>query len=76
MRHMQGLRYGEISERTNISVKAVERHLSVGLLKCRAYLEEREYEPSEFGADPQKMMNQPIAGPVQTVKPKASDIGE
>ena len=49
MRHIDGFTYKQIANRMDISVSAVEKHLTVGLVKCDAYLRERGYDPSEFG---------------------------
>lgn len=52
MRHVEGFPYKQIATRMNISVSAVEKHVTVGLVKCDAYLRDHGYEPSEFGAAP------------------------
>jgi len=50
MRRIDGLSYKEIAARMQISVSAVEKHVTLGLLKCNAFLRAQGYEPSEFGA--------------------------
>jgi len=50
MRRVEGLKYKQIANRMNISVSAVEKHVTSGLLKCNAYLREHGYNASEFGA--------------------------
>ena len=50
LRRIDGLRYKQIANRMDISVSAVEKHVTNGLLKCNRYLREQGYEPSEFGA--------------------------
>lgn len=50
LRRIEGLKYKQIANRMDISVSAVEKHVTLGLLKCNAYLREHGYEPSEFGA--------------------------
>ncbi len=50
LRHVEGLQYAQIADRMQISIKAVEHHLSAGLTKCREYLCDQGYEPSEFSA--------------------------
>lgn len=53
LRRVEGLAYKQIANRMNISVSAVEKHVTAGLLKCRAYLRAQGYDPSEFGAGKQ-----------------------
>jgi RNA polymerase sigma-70 factor (ECF subfamily) len=38
LRKMQGLSHKEIAARLNISVRTVENHVALGLLRCKAYL--------------------------------------
>jgi len=38
LRKMQGLSHKEIASRLNISVRTVENHIALGLLRCKAYL--------------------------------------
>lgn len=61
MRHVEGFPYKQIATRMNISVSAVEKHVTVGLVKCDAYLRAHGYEPSEFGAAPMRSA-QPLHG--------------
>lgn len=42
LRKVHGLSHKEISQRLQLSVSAVEKHLLKGVLKCRAYVRERE----------------------------------
>lgn len=48
MRRIDGLQYKQIANRMNISVSAVEKHVTTALLKCNAYLRERGYDPREM----------------------------
>ncbi len=50
LRRIDGLKYKQIANRMDISVSAVEKHVTNGLLKCNQYLREQGYQPSEFGA--------------------------
>ncbi len=50
LRRIEGLQYKQIANRMNITVSAVEKHVTIGLLKCNAYLKAHGYDPSEFGA--------------------------
>jgi len=43
MRKVHGLSHKEISERLNISVSTVEKHVASGLLRCSVYLRESGY---------------------------------
>ena len=51
LRRMEGLQYKQIANRMDISVSAVEKHVTNGLLRCNRHLREHGYEPSEFGAE-------------------------
>lgn len=66
MRRVENLHYKQIANRMNISVSAVEKHVTSGLLKCNAYLRDHGYDAAEFGA-PQKQMMPPS----RTEVPKA-----
>lgn len=46
MRRVEGLQYKQIANRMHISVSAVEKHVTAGLLKCNAYLREHGYDVS------------------------------
>lgn len=50
MRRIDNLQYKQIANRMDISVSAVEKHVTTGLLKCNKYLRDQGYKPSEFGA--------------------------
>jgi RNA polymerase sigma factor (sigma-70 family) len=50
MRRIDNLQYKQIANRMDISVSAVEKHVTTGLLKCNKYLRAQGYQPSEFGA--------------------------
>ncbi|MGE0409631.1 MAG: RNA polymerase sigma factor [Amphiplicatus sp.] len=50
MRHIEGCSYRQIANRMDISVSAVEKHVTSGLVKCDAYLRSHGYKPSDFGA--------------------------
>ncbi|MGL1956265.1 MAG: RNA polymerase sigma factor [Colwellia sp.] len=41
LRKVQGLTHKEISEKLDITVSCVEKHLHTGLLRCRRYIRER-----------------------------------
>jgi len=43
LRKVHGLSHKEISDRLEISISAVEKHILRGVLKCRAYVKEREH---------------------------------
>ena len=42
LRKVHGLSHKEISERMQMTISAVEKHMLKGVLKCRAYVQERE----------------------------------
>jgi RNA polymerase sigma factor (sigma-70 family) len=48
MRRIEGLQYKQIANRMSISVSAVEKHVTTGLVKCNAYLREHGYDPREL----------------------------
>jgi RNA polymerase sigma-70 factor (ECF subfamily) len=50
LRRVEGLQYKQIANRMRISVSAVEKHVTAGLLKCSAYLREHGYDPRELAA--------------------------
>lgn len=50
LRRVDGLSYKQIANRMNISVSAVEKHVSLGLFRCHAFLIKAGFEPSEFGS--------------------------
>lgn len=52
LRRIEGLSYKQIANRMGISVSAAEKHVAMGLLRCRDYLSRRGYEPSELGPPP------------------------
>lgn len=76
MRHAEGLPYKQIATRMNISVSAVEKHVTLGLVKCDAYLRAHGYEPGEF-RDISKL-SKPAQGSkaAQASKTKKSKGGE
>lgn len=51
LRRVDGLQYKQIANRMGISVSAVEKHVTAGLLKCYIYLRDHGYEACEFGAN-------------------------
>lgn len=57
LRRIEGLQYKQIANRMNITVSAVEKHVTTGVLKCKAYLKSRGYQPSEFGMKPKAKAN-------------------
>jgi RNA polymerase sigma factor (sigma-70 family) len=59
MRRIDGLQYKQIANRMDISVSAVEKHVTNGLLKCNRYLREQGYDPAEFGAAIKAAKNAP-----------------
>jgi RNA polymerase sigma factor (sigma-70 family) len=64
MRRIEGLQYKQIANRMSISVSAVEKHVTAGLLKCNAYLREHGYDPRE------------LAKPLNTYRSDPFDAGE
>ena len=50
MRRVEGLRYKQIANRMNISVSAVEKHVTNAVIKCNEYLLQQGLEPSEFSS--------------------------
>jgi RNA polymerase sigma factor (sigma-70 family) len=50
MRRIEGLHYKQIANRMGISVSAVEKHVTAGLLKCNSYLRDHGYEASQPAA--------------------------
>ena len=42
LRKVHGLSHKEIAERMNLTISSVEKHILKGVLKCRAYIRERE----------------------------------
>lgn len=52
MRRVEGLQYKQIANRMNISVSAVEKHVTAGLLKCSAYLREHGYGAGDVAYRP------------------------
>lgn len=50
MRRIDNLQYKQIANRMDISVSAVEKHVTTGLLQCNKYLRDQGYKPAEFGA--------------------------
>ena len=51
LRKVHGLRQREIAETLGISVRMVEKHLRVGTLKCRAYINEQQQGEGVEGID-------------------------
>ncbi len=49
LRKIEGLKVKEIANKLNISVSAVEKHIAVGILKCEDYLNEKGYDPEDYG---------------------------
>jgi RNA polymerase sigma factor (sigma-70 family) len=49
LRKMQGLSHKEIAARLNISVRTVENHVALGLLRCKAYLRAAGGLPGQEG---------------------------
>jgi RNA polymerase sigma-70 factor (ECF subfamily) len=49
LRHVHECSYKQIASRMNISVSAVEKHVTIALMKCDQFLRANGYEPSEFG---------------------------
>lgn len=56
LRYMNDYSYKEIANRMNISVSAVEKHVTVGLVKCEQFLRSHGYDPMEFGARHKKQV--------------------
>lgn len=51
MRKLDGLKLKQIATRLNISMSMVEKHVTVGLIKCSQYMREEGYDLSDFGAE-------------------------
>jgi RNA polymerase sigma-70 factor (ECF subfamily) len=49
-RHVNEYSYKQIASRMNISVSAVEKHVTIALVKCEQFLRANGYDASEFGA--------------------------
>ncbi len=43
LRKVHGLSHKEIAKRMNLTLSSIEKHLLKGVLKCRAYIREREH---------------------------------
>jgi len=56
LRRVDGLHYKQIANRMDISVSAVEKHVVLGLLKCKAYLKAHGYDASELGCKQSKAL--------------------
>lgn len=50
LRRVDGLRYKQIANRMDVSVSAVEKHVTKAVIKCNEYLLSQGLEPSEFSA--------------------------
>jgi RNA polymerase sigma-70 factor (ECF subfamily) len=55
LRKVHGLSHKEIAKRMGLTVSSVEKHLLKGILKCRAYVRERE----DVRPEPCKVVNPP-----------------
>ena len=51
LRKVHGLSHKEIAERMSLTVSSVEKHLIKGVLKCKAYMQEREGSVSYATSD-------------------------
>ncbi|HJT42668.1 MAG TPA: RNA polymerase sigma factor [Rhizomicrobium sp.] len=49
LRKMQGLSQKEIAARLNISVRTVENHVALGLVRCKAYMRAHGYASDQGG---------------------------
>jgi RNA polymerase sigma factor (sigma-70 family) len=61
MRRIEGLQYKQIANRMHISVSAVEKHVTAGLLKCTAYLREHGYEACERAGRSERSTSESLA---------------
>ncbi len=49
LRHVNDYSYKQIASRMNISVSAVEKHVTIALVKCDQFLRANGYDAAEFG---------------------------
>jgi RNA polymerase sigma factor (sigma-70 family) len=61
MRRIEGLQYKQIANRMNISVSAVEKHVTAGLLKCNTYLREHGYDARDLAGSGSSHSEGPLA---------------
>jgi RNA polymerase sigma-70 factor (ECF subfamily) len=52
LRKVTGLQVKEVARKLDITISAVEKHVAVGLLRCREYMVSRGYDPAELGDFP------------------------
>lgn len=50
MRKVEGLKFKQIATRLGVSVSMAEKRVASALVHCNAFLREKGYDPSEFGA--------------------------
>jgi RNA polymerase sigma-70 factor (ECF subfamily) len=67
LRKMQGLSQKEIAARLNISVRTVENHVALGLVRCKAYMR------AHGGASDQESGNSSERAPAAFVKAKMAE---
>jgi len=65
LRKMQGLSQKEIAARLNISVRTVENHVALGLVRCKAYMRAQGGAPDQSGM--------PQQSPAAFIKAKAAE---
>ena len=61
LRKMQGLPQKEIAARLNISVRTVENHVALGLVRCRAYMRAHGCASDQGSGDPRMPERPPAA---------------
>ena len=69
LRKMQGLSQKEIAARLNISVRTVENHVALGLVRCRAYMRAHGCASDQGSGDPRM----PERAPAAFVKAKVAE---
>ena len=66
LRKMQGLSQKEIAARLDISVRTVENHVALGLVRCKAYMRAHGCAPDQSGGSPER-------APATLVKAKVAE---
>jgi len=67
LRKMQGLSQKEIAARLNVSVRTVENHVALGLVRCKAYMR------AHGCASDQESESSPLRAPAAFVKAKVAE---
>jgi len=61
LRKMQGLSQKEIAARLNISVRTVENHVALGLVRCKAYMRAHGCASDQGGPPPAAFVKAKVA---------------